>query len=251
MKQLLKPMVIASAVLASLGSAQATVITFDDVIDAPAAPFFPLMGHFEEFTTQGFWVDTFNTKAGAQPGDLVGAVVDGADLANTCVGLICPVGNTTHFLAALNDGLPDIGRQDGGSFRVNQFDASFIAAPGDTVRPSALLLRVEGYSTTALLYQQDFFLPGPVNGAYSFGTYALSTANAGMAVNDVAFRGFACTTATSCTRSLDKAQFAIDNLTVPEPAGWSLVGLQLIALGALARRRSAKANQAAAQAAAA
>ena len=246
MKTFLKPVVLAVAALASLGTAQASVITFDEAIDSTNAPFFPLMGHNQEFTTQGFWVDTFSTKAGRQDGDLVGALVDGADLANTCVGLICPVGNTTHFLAALNDGLPALGRLDGGAFQFTQFDASFIAAAGDAVPATSLILRVEGYSATGLLYQQDFALPGPAAGSYSFGNYAMSAANAATHVNEIAFRGFACTTATNCVRSLDKAQFAIDNLTVPEPAGWSLVGLQLIAMGALARRRSAKAAKAAA-----
>lgn len=241
MKKLLPRLVIAAAVAACLGSVQASVITFDEVIDSSNAGFFPLMGHLDEFTTQGYWVDTFSTKAGRQPGDLVGALLDGSDLANTCAGLVCPTGNTSKFLAALNDGLPDIGRLDGGAFRLTQFDASFIAASGDAVPTTSLLLRVEGYSTSALLFQQDFFLPGPVNGAYNFATYALSTVNAETSVNDIAFRGFACNAAGSCSRALDKAQFAIDNFTVPEPASWLLVGLQLVAMGALARRRAVNA----------
>lgn len=244
MKKLLPRLAIAAAAAASMGGAQAAVLTFDQPIDPAFAAFFPLMGHFDEFLTQGFWVDTYNTKAGAQAGDLVGALINGADSAAMCAGLVCPTGNATNYLAALNDGLPDIGMVSGDLFKVNSFDASFIAASGDAVLSTSLLLRVEGYSTTALLYSQDFFLPGPLAGAYTFATYSLSAANAAVLVNDVAFRGFACTTTTSCTRSLDKAQFGLDNLNVtavPEPAEWLLMGLGLAVLGAVTRRRQAAA----------
>jgi hypothetical protein len=176
-------------------------------------------------------------------GDLVAALVDGSD-ADTCFGVVCPSGNATKYLVGLNDGLPDIGRLDGKTFSVTGFDASFVAAAGDVVLSTSLLLRVEGYSTTGLLYQEDFFLPGPVAGAYSFASYTLNATNAAVQVADVAFRAFACTTPATCSRSLDKAQFALDNLStitaaVPEPAEWMLMALGLVAVGGLVRRRSA------------
>nr|WP_316641414.1 NF038120 family PEP-CTERM protein [uncultured Roseateles sp.] len=232
---------LAIAALAGMGAAQSAVLTFDGTIDTTFAPFAPLLGHLDEIQTQGFWVDMYNTKAGAAAGDLVGALVNGADNAATCAGLICPSNNTSNYLAALNDGLPDIGRLDGKTFQVTKFDASFIAASGDVVLPTSLLLRVEGYSATALVFQQDFYLPGPSAGAYSFATYALSAANAATPIVDIAFRGYACTTATTCSRSLDKAQFALDNITtaVPEASTWMMMGLGLAAFGAFARRRNA------------
>ena len=244
MKKFLPRLAITAVAATCICNAQAAVLTFDQAIDSAFAPFFPLMGHLDEFQTQGFYVDTYNTKAGAVAGDLVGALVNGADSAATCAGLVCPSGNATQYLAALNDGLPDIGLLSGVLFKVNSFDASFIAAAGDAVLNPSILVRVEGYSTAALLYSQDFFLPGPVSGAYTFATYTLSAANAAVLVNDVAFRGFACTTTTSCTRSLDKAQFGLDNLNVtavPEPADWLLMGLGLAAIGTVIRRRQAAA----------
>lgn len=240
MRKYLTQLAVAAAALVSVGVAQAVVLDFDHAIDTSFAPFAPLLNHTSEMQTQGYWVDMFSTKSGATAGDLVGALIDGADLSSYCVGLVCPTNNSTHFLAALNDGLPDIGRLDGATFKVTKFDASFIAASGDVVLPTALLLRVEGYGPTSLLVSEDIYLPGPVAGAYSFATYTLGAAFANTAINEIAFRGYACTTPTTCTRSLDKAQFGIDNITaVPEPSAWLMLGVGLIGVGAMVRRRSA------------
>jgi hypothetical protein len=241
MKKLIKA-TLAIVALVGMGAAQSDVLTFDSAIDSTFAPFAPLLGHLDEIQTQGFWVDMYNTKAGASAGDLVGALVDGSDTSVTCGGLVCPNNNLTNYLMALNDGLPDIGRLDGSTFKVAKFDASFVAAAGDVVLPTSLLLRVEGYSATALLFQQDFFLPGPVGGAYSFATYELNAANAATSIVDIAFRGYACTTATTCTRSIDKAQFALDNITtaaeLPEPSALLMMATAgLAAVGAMTRRR--------------
>lgn len=240
MKKYLPRLAVAAAALLSIGAAQAVVIDFDHPIDSTFAAFAPLLGHSDEIQTQGFSLDTYSTKSGALAGDLVGALVDGSDLASTCQGLVCPSNNTSRFLAVLNDGVPALGRLDGAAFKVTQLDASFIAASGDVVLPTALLLRAVGYSGNTQKYQQDWYLPGPVSGAYSFSTYALSAANAAIDITELDFYGYACTTTTSCSRSLDKGQFALDNINaVPEPSEWLLMGLGLVAVAAVVRRRSA------------
>jgi len=240
MKKFLPRLAVAAAALLSMGAAQAVVIDFDQAINSSFAPFAPLLGHGDEIQTQGFFVDVYSTKAGAAAGDLVGALVDGTDLANMCQGLVCPSNNATRFLAVLNDGVPVIGRLDNTAFKITQLDASFIAASGDVVLPTSLLLRLIGYSGNTQMYSQDFFLPGPAAGAYSFATYSLSAANAAIGITELDIYGFACTTPTTCTRSLDKGQFALDNINaVPEPSEWLLMGLGLFAVGAVVRRRNA------------
>lgn len=227
---------LALTVVAALPAQAAPVIDFNNV-DTTNAPSAPLLGHLDAIIQGDYFVQMFNTKLGALPGDLVGALIDGTD---TCLGVICP-SNGSQFLASLNDGLPDVGRLDGGYFKLRSFDASFIAASGNAVLGTSLRLNVEGYNGNTLVYTDSFFLPGPVNGGYSFSTYNLSSLFADTWVTEFAIRSFACTTATSCTRSLDQAQFALDNITfVPEPGSFALVGLALAGLAAVRRRRVAQ-----------
>jgi len=230
---------LAAAVLCSVGAAQAALITFDGLADSPNAPFMPLAGHGDEFYQSGMWIDPWSTKAGRQLGDLVGAVVDGTDLASTCAFVVCPSNNATKFYTALNDSQLYLGNLSGKTFRMDQFDASFVAADGDVVPPLALVLRVDGYNGINLVAQQDFFVPGPKNGAYNFSHYNFSAAFAGTNIDQVVFYGYACNAAASCSRLTDKAQFAIDNIqTVPEPASYLLVGLAVAAAGYARRRRA-------------
>lgn len=222
---------------------QAAVINFDGGLDTNLAPFVPLLNHGSEMVQDGFWIDMFSTKAGANAADLAGALVDGADVANTCAGLVCPTNNGTQFLLAVNDGLPDIGRLDGGSFVLKSFDASFVAAAGDVVPATALVLRVIGYDNVGTaIGSQDFELPGPVSGGYTFSTYTVGAALAATELHEVAFWAYSCNAAGICSRAQDKAQFGLDNITtVPEPSSFALVGLAFAGMGLARRRTQAKA----------
>jgi hypothetical protein len=230
------------AVLGLASAANATVITFDALDDSPGAPWLPFMTHEDFITESGFWVGSYSTKAGAIAGeDFVGALVDGKDIASSCFGVVCANNNQTQFLVALNDGFLDIGRTNSSTFTLGKFDASFIAASGDAVLSPAMLLRVDGYLGSVKVVSEDFYLSGPVSGGYSFSTFSLNDIFANTAITELGIYGYACTTTTSCTRNLDKAQFAIDNIStitaVPEPASWLMTGLGLAMVGAIARRR--------------
>lgn len=245
MKTTLRRLTAALALAAGLGVAQAgtTVIDFDSGLDTSYSLFPPLLVHNDTLIQGDYFIGTASTKAGAQDGDFVGALVDGSDVVNTCMGVVCPTNNSTQFLAMLDDGLPWLGRLDGGLFQLKSFDASFIAAAGVTVPPIAMLLRVYGFYADGSLTYEDVLIGGPTNGQFSFASFALSDRFANEWFAEIDFYGYACDARGSCSRTNNTAQFALDNIglfNVPEPASLVLVMMALVGAGAV-RRRSRRA----------
>ena len=245
MNKLLKSMLAALA-LVGLGAAHSAVITFEGVADSPLTPYLSggigLLGHGDEFYQSGFWINAFSNNAGAIAGDLVGAIVDGTDIANTCWSVACPVNNSTNFYAGVDDGVLAIGALNGNLFRVKGFDASFIGASGETFSATAGFLRLQGVTAGNVSITQTYALPGPdANGDFNFNSYNTSGAFASTDFAYVYVYTFACnsTTSTCSAFSTDKGQVALDNFRttdIPEPESWLLMGIAL-AGAAVARRR--------------
>jgi len=237
MRKFLRLLAAALAFSGVTGTASAQVVTFEGMDPA-------FLGHGDALVQGAFEVGMDAGFAGAQPSDLVGAVLNGADT-SSCFSVVCPGNNPTNYLATLNDAIPFFYRTDGGDFNLTQFDASFIAVQGVGVLDTSLAIVIYGINNGGILMQETVFLPGPLSGDYSFSTYALSAAFASTAFDEVDFLAYACTTPTTCTRGLNQAQYGLDNVTfaapVPEPSTWALLCLGLIGIAVIRRRATAKA----------
>ena len=84
-----------------------------------------LVGHGDTFDEDGYLLTGLSNAAGAGLGDLVGAVVDGAD-PFSCVNGACPTGNPSQYYSALDDGILYLEASNGSSFHIKSFDAGFM-----------------------------------------------------------------------------------------------------------------------------
>jgi len=249
MKKTLTSIAFAAVTLAASVGAQAgvlrTTIGFDPV-DTSVLMYGDsgFLGHGDEFYQAGLagrtmFFDPFSNAAGAQAGDLVGAITSGA-----CSDILCPVNNSTNYLAMLDDGVVVFGSTDGFRFSVRSLIASFIGS-GDPLQNTPGFVRLQGMrggvSTIA-----TFALTGlDGNGHLNFGSIDTG-AFGNMEFDYVYAYGFACAApgaGNSCSAfSTDRAQFALDDIViehVPEPGSLALLAVAGLAAGRVTRRRAA------------
>ena len=241
MKQVFRRVALIAAIAMSAGAAQAEIIDFEQPVGGQTALFAPLLTHDDVFLQGSYSFNTFSNTSNAQFGDLVGAMINGSDLA-MCFGVVCPSNNLSTFYGALNDGAVAFSRLDGQSFAVNSFDASFIGGMDSSLPPVAGLLRLQGFTRTGATLSQPYQLAGlNDSGALGFGSFNTSGAFASTKFAQVLAFGFACNAGGACNAfSTDRGQFALDNISVtavPEPETAAMFGLGLLAMVAAVRRR--------------
>ncbi|MDN2709859.1 NF038120 family PEP-CTERM protein [Janthinobacterium sp. SUN118] len=181
----------------------------------------------------------FNGSSGA----LVGAVIDGSD-SGFCSALSCPAGNAGNYYGSLNDGILGIhGLQGGSTFKVQNFDASFIGS-GGSLPVLAGRLVVQGFYGNGLSLSQTFDLAGPGKNGLSFKQYSFNSAMSALSFSGMQMFALSCDSSGACSGlGNNQGQFALDNLNfsisaVPEPSTYAMLLLGLAGIAAVARRRA-------------
>jgi hypothetical protein len=226
--------IIAAAALSACSFAQAGVLDFEQELDSP---FLFTSDHVQ---MGEYWIETYG---GTLDTDFAGAVVDGSSN-DTCSGLACPVNNSSHYYAGLDDGYFYFGLNNDARFRVNSLQASFIGAGQASFPSLSGLLVLQGFNAAGAGVGSAIQVPlaGPnIKGEFNFNTFSLG-AFSNTTVSYVRVLGYACDASTLCSRNTDLANFAIDNIvttTVPEPTSIALLGLGVAGFAFARRRRAA------------
>lgn len=194
--------------------AHASVVDFEDVA--------PTLFAGSSISSGGF--DFASSGAGFSGVDNAGAFLFGN----------APGGSTGQFLFGLNADALTMTHASGGAFGLLGFDFGFVAPLGGLGSGlSAGMLHVEALAEGGGLIAEDLdFGVSDAAGNWNFSSYAGSAFAAG--VTSVTFSACIYDNTGGCAFGDNLAQFAVDNLRVPEPGG---AVLALTALGLLAATR--------------
>ncbi|HEV7814272.1 MAG TPA: NF038120 family PEP-CTERM protein [Janthinobacterium sp.] len=228
--------VLLGAAFSAMPAAHAGTIDFEGIGNG-------LVGDSDTFQQAGLYLTAYSNAIGAQPGDLVGAVVDGSDLGGgLCVNLACPGNNSSNFYTGLNDGYLQLDvTNPANHISILGFDASFIGAIAGGSYPAVSgLLQIQGFFADGSSDLRRYALSGPVGGSFNFEHFITDTAFASENFAAVDVFAYSCDASGNCLAFQDnKGQFAIDNIavTVPEPSTYLMMLLGLASVGAAALRR--------------
>jgi len=222
--------------LALLGSAPVMADTID--FDALDSNTFNGLDTFDAGDYHFAVIDS--PVAGPSGTGFAGAIGNGND-PYLCAIAACPSGNSSMFYLGVNDGSVNISRGDSKAFKLGALDYAFLAPvdnlPGYSYGALTVTATTVGGSTVT--YAFDF--PALAGGSSPFLTADLSSKFGSTAYSNVTISSCIFTD-DGCVNPFDnKAQFAIDNLTlapVPEPQTYAMLGLGLAAISLVSRRRA-------------
>jgi hypothetical protein len=166
-------------------------------------------------------------------GGFDGAIINGAD-PFSCDIAVCPSGNSSHYYAGLNDGGMSLTNL-GGATQLRGLDFGFIL-PVDAVLSFAVG-RLVVIDNEGAMISREFNLQDK-NGKYSFAHWNIGGLFGHTGSTQFTFLACLYTDSGECVNPANnQAQFAIDNIDVPEPATVSLFGISILGMLAAARRR--------------
>lgn len=245
MKKVLASLALAVSALTLSATAQAgvlrTTVTFDPV-DTSTLFFPPLLVYGDEFYQPGLnghtmWFDPASNSPMGGLGDLVGSILNGA-----CADLLCPVNNATNYVGLVDDAFLAMGSTGNYTFSVQSVNASFIGS-GDPLTDMPGLLALQGFRASDGMTLTAYYALTGLDSAGHLNFGVIDTGAFGDYEFDVVYAyGYACNDLTCNAFSTNRAQFALDDITiehVPEPASLALVGIAGLALAGARRRRAA------------
>ncbi len=208
--------------------AQASVIDFEDVSS-------PIVFDGQRTTMGDYQIDSIGEGV---EGSLVGTM--GENDICTGFGFACPTNNSGKYYNVLADSYFVLSRSDNRAFKVQSLQASFIGIGQTSFNGIAGAIELIGFDANDQeVAYAPLFLRGPVGGKFGFADFNLG-AFGWQHVSYLLVMGHACDDS-GCKRDGNRANFAIDNIDtdIPEPASIALMGLGLLGMGLVSRRRAA------------